>query len=116
MRTFVRDLRGLAVHPLPASHRAWQHVRHQRLLDPEAATDTQHEPVCAAHQPTGGVVSAQTVFASNYYTAGTQYLTLPTCSRVGSTDTCMYGTYRLDLRDGEVVEEKSLTGSKPGGS
>lgn len=65
--------------------------------------------------PMGLTADTETLFINDYSTSGTASLFLPSCFRSSftTTDTCLYGTYRIDvMRDGVVVGSLSLTGVK----
>lgn len=66
--------------------------------------------------PNGNIVSTSSMFISEYSTSGTEYLSTPFCYRssFSSTDTCTYGTYRIEVvKDGQVIASVPVEAFKP---
>ena len=64
--------------------------------------------------PSGSVASTGSMYVSDYTTSGTAFLTLPFCYRLSTSDTCVYGTYRLEiLKNQQVVVSIPVRGVQP---
>ena len=66
--------------------------------------------------PNGSVASTDVMYISEYTTSGTEFLTLPFCYRSSfiTSDTCVYGTYRVEiLKNQQVIVSIPIEGFKP---
>lgn len=65
--------------------------------------------------PNGTVTSTSPIYVSDYSTSGSEYLSLPYCFRstYSGSDSCVYGTYRVELLKGsEVIASLPIEGRK----